>query len=94
MKSMLVSLLLALGACCPTPVAPETTPALEAAPSLCKRECAALAKLACEEAKPTPDGKTCEAVCVAAANVGSFPPAACVEKATTCKAASACRTAR
>ena len=94
MKPTIVSLALLLAACCPAPAVPESTPALEAAPSLCKRECAALAKLDCEEARPTPGGQTCPDVCVAAANVGSFPPASCVEAATTCSAASACRTRR
>ena len=92
MNRIFLSLCFALAACCPSPAASGDVVAMQGVAAPCSRECAAYAKLGCEEAKPTLGGQTCQDVCIAAANVGAPPQPACAERSTSCPAAIACRT--
>lgn len=93
MKRWFFALGVLLAACgCPAAVVDPDVGIGQNVAALCKRECAALAKLGCEEAKPTRGGMTCQDVCVAAAEVGAPPVPGCVEQAKNCECAGKCRT--
>lgn len=55
-----VGILMLCGGACPPPPPPRTDPVTEAE---CKTACEHFRELACEEAKPTANGVTCEEVC-------------------------------
>lgn len=73
----------------PNPPPPRVLPDGERA--TCGGMCAHLRALGCEEAEPTPEGDTCEAIC---ANALAVPAArldiACIQTAPTCDAAGEC----
>jgi hypothetical protein len=78
----------------PTPPGPGTTDAgtdAEEAKRPCLAACRRLSKLACESARPTPEGASCTLVCenVQASGVISWN-IECIRKAESCAAADLC----
>lgn len=82
-----IILALLLAACAST-AAPN--PAPRETPETCASACARFRVLGCEEADPTPEGKTCEDVCTSAGNAYVGLDTACVTRAASCEAARAC----
>lgn len=59
-------------------------------PDSCSRACTRFRELGCEEGAPTPEGKSCEDVCVAVGQGSIGLDTDCVERAASCEAARAC----
>lgn len=93
-RTTLATAALALGlfaACENRPPEPPPHPPYKPT-ATCAEACTHLASLGCDEAKPTPKGTSCAAVCldVNASGLARFP-ADCLVVAPTCAEARACR---
>jgi hypothetical protein len=65
---------------------PKPAPKPDPGALTCTDACDNLRTLGCAEAAPTPDGASCEDVCLNADDL----PVACITRAETCDAAEAC----
>lgn len=97
MKFTPLLLVLAFSACHNTespvlPTIPIVPRPIPEKPSDIERVCNHLRSMQCEAGKPTPEGATCEEVITNAATQGIdlAGDVACVEAATSCKAADEC----